>query len=173
VHIPKLVVALGRKLTEEGELDERFKHQIARAAQECGRTSSWLLITGGPTRPGFHPESIVAAQELDHDLRRYRTMLETQSRTTVQNIKLARELIESEGVTFDEIVFIAADFHVPRVRWVCNRHWQNILPKAVFIPVGTATNWEMLVEAFAFCLCKADPNETWLFPRLAREFRNA
>ena len=166
----RVILVLGNKLLLSGAMSCKFRERVERAILVLSRTGDMLVITGGTTRAGFQAEAEAGLSLVPENLKA-KTRVETESKSTSENIKFSRELL-SDIVTVESLVVVTSKSHVPRTRLLVKKFWPEVYPKTSFEEVGRSTATERFVEYVLCCLAIVDPNDRVFLPLLKKFFRN-
>jgi vancomycin permeability regulator SanA len=168
-----VILVLGHKLLPSGEASEEFQNRIRRGLELfAAENADWLVISGGKTRAEFSSEAQIGQRFIPFHLE-WKTVLETQSRTTFDTFRLTPAYLESMDISVTAITVVTSAYHVPRAQRIMARLWPRAYACAKFDGVGSVSPWHWFTEKLHLILLGIDPEGTWLVPVLAKGFRNA
>ena len=163
-----VILVLGHKPTLSGMAEEfrrRLKIGVERLRQN---ESAILVISGGETRSGLPSEAVVGYQQVPEELRE-RVWLETESRTTSENIERTRELLE--GREIKSLTIPTTEAHAIRVWFLLKRLWPEVVDKVIFSDTPSSLlDW--LANAASLVVNVVDPNNRLFMPIVKKLFRN-
>lgn len=158
----KIYLVPGKTLLSDGTIPEDFVLQMEKAVRLLETTpDSRLVITGGVTQPGFVSEAEAGRTLVPTELW-YRTIVETMSSSTRQNLKAVKKLLRHFQI--DGITVISTRGHKTRTRYLFWRLWPEMLPRLSFEFVGPYTVRDRLAHALWLVLTVIDPGERIFLP---------
>ena len=166
------VVVLGKKPPGDAEIHPDFAANLRAAAELVKPGKSGLLvISGGATRNGRQPEA-----QVGHEYLRQRVavpiLLETDSRTTAENIVNVRRLLEPYGI--ETVTFVTSAYHVRRTRLLVERLWPAVAATASYEYGQDTDRWpERLINVVYLPYAAIDPGNQTIVRFTRRIFRNA
>lgn len=173
-RMKSILIIHGEKLKRDGKMRKEFKERLDKAivlARDCDFDE--IIISGGRTREGLPSEANVGATYLKGKTT-LPIILENRARTTSENVRNTKTLLEEQGTEIEEITVITSKERIRRAKYLYKRLWPTIYPFAHFYPAKdyywpTFKITELLYLLFNFL----DPYEKTLAHFAKKYFRNA
>lgn len=166
----RAVLVLGGRLLASGKASREFKKRMSAAVSLLAHgKADVLVISGGMTRIGFPSEAETGLALVPENLRE-KVLIETRSRSTLENIRYARGFLE--GLAITSLVVVTSASHVPRARFLVKKFLPEMYAHTSFEGVGRATLAERVREFMLHCLAVIDPYNRVFLPLLKKWFRS-
>lgn len=125
-------------------LDETVKLMEALPDSIC-------IVSGGQGLNEPMPESEAMKQYLvEHGIAEERIIEEPDSHSTSENVRLSKALSEELGLEYDRIIGVSTAFHLPRIRTLAKRYWQDIEVCAAQSPSFALYYVSMVLEYISY-----------------------
>lgn len=159
----KGIILHGRKLLPQGHLSPDMRKRIASMVSLLNNDYyDVLVITGGVTNKLNKSEAEVIFNDIKH-LVNIQVLLEDRSKTTLENIKNTRELIESSNC--DHFSVITSKCSVRRFKRLYKLYMPEHFHKLSFEGAeNTSTFVSFLMEAVLYAISIIDPKERLMRP---------
>jgi len=127
---PVAVLCLGKRLQPDGQPTKMLQLRVTCAVKkfqtlrEAG-VDAWLIVSGGLVQKGKGCRTeaeVMKEQATKEGVPGSRVIMESKSKTTVENMKMSKIILEQKR--FKSVYLVTADFHTPRALII----FQNLIP---------------------------------------------
>lgn len=159
-----IVIVLGRKTTSSGKIDPVHVALVSHAIHIAEEEQAVLVLTGGKTRGGVPLAEAELALALIPENLRERTLVETVSKTTAENIIFAKNWL-LVGTEIKKMIIVTTHPHEARVRLMLAEHWPEILPVVEFNGIAREVSFrQRAVHYILYLITRIDPKERLIAP---------
>jgi len=168
----KIIIVHGVKPKRNQALRYEFQSRLDAAVQEVKNHSyDYFLVTGGKT-VGRYPSEAEIAQNYLKDKIKIPLLLEDQSRTTSENVRYTKTLIESKDISVRQCKIVLSKDVKPRTYYLYRRLWPEIVDSLSFLLVNEhSTLFAPVMEPIYHAYAYLDPEEKFFTRITKRLFR--
>ena len=137
------IVVLGYKLKDDGSIQDELAGRLKVALDSAKKyPNAYVLVTGGGTankKSGVTEAGKMAEWLIKKGLKKDRILKETDSKTTVENVKYSYTLMSRDHPEIKGIAVITSDYHIRRgclfftVRFLEKKSSLRVLSNAVYV----------------------------------------
>lgn len=140
-----------------------LRTRLDKAVQYLNLNPNTKAIVSGGQGPGeVEPEAVaMKAYLVSKGIDPGRIIEENKARSTMQNIKFSRKILQQRGAGNDTVVIITSDFHLPRAMLLANLYDVNAVGLAARTPIVQRVNYSIRsYPAYIFDLLRMVKHKT-------------
>lgn len=146
-----VIIVYGAGLRKDGTPDKALAKRLNKAYELAQENECRIIVSGGQGYDEPCTEASAMKKYLvDKGLRENRIILEEKAADTKENVRFSYELIKESGDGTDMIVSVSNEFHVPRIRLLCNLNGFDCEVAAADDPAGMTVFASLVREYMSY-----------------------
>ena len=173
----KIIIVHGEKTHRTGKIHEAYIERLNKALGLTQKIKPDLIVlTGGRTREIAKSEAELGKEYLEGKGKgKIKTplLLESRSRTTIENIRFTKKILEKNKIKAGEFFIITSQKRISRIKYLYKKIWPDIYKNSKFIGARDFYPfWFSTYEWLSLLLDTFDIKERFLLAFTKKMYRN-
>ncbi len=169
----KIIIVHGEKTHRTGKIHEAYTERLNKALGLTQKIKPDLIVlTGGKTREIAKSEAELGKEYLEGKTKTP-LLLENHSRTTIENIRFTKKILEKNKIKTDEFFIITSQKRISRIKYLYKKIWLEAYKNSKFIGAKDFYPfWFSAYEWLSLLLDTFDIKERFLLAFTKKIYRN-